>query len=183
MEFLSRLSEEVHTRAGLARFEEHPQLLRASKRLQINSRELIHYAIRSAFVLFGMSLMVFSFNFVYFFFAVLYPAYMSFKALSSEDSFSKDGRFYGQYWVSYVILKMFLKTFGFILFAIPFFKVALTLFTIALYSRKTRGAEFTFELIVRPFLNAFGGSADYIFGRIKNFGGEHIPEGQTNKSD
>jgi receptor expression-enhancing protein 5/6 len=81
---------------------------------------------------------------------VIYPAYMSFKAI--ESSGADDDKQWLTYWVVFAVVKVSETFFDVILFWLPFYFLGKLFFLIWLAFPETRGALMIYERVVKPLL-------------------------------
>ena len=89
---------------------------------------------------------------------VLYPAYMSFKALESPGA--DDDTMWLTYWVVFSFLSIGDSFAGIILRFIPFYYVLKVGFLIWMYSPSTQGALTVFNNFLRPWLDKYENQID-----------------------
>ena len=95
---------------------------------------------------------------------ILYPAYMSFKAIESPDT--EDDKQWLPYWMvfsGYSFLDHFMD---YLFFWVPFYQVIKMLVLVYMFWPQTRGAIKVYNILVYPFLHANQEKIDYAFNSI-----------------
>jgi receptor expression-enhancing protein 5/6 len=95
---------------------------------------------------------------------ILYPAYMSFKAIESHDT--DDDKQWLTYWVVYGNFTVVDSIAEVLLSWIPFYHPAKLIILVFLAWPETRGAEMVYQRIVRPFMMKHETKVDEVLDRL-----------------
>ena len=154
MNEITHLIDDFIFNLKLDKFEQHKLVQNISQKSKIASKQLLRGVIGflGAVTLFWT--FIFAHNLVYFLLSVMYPAFLTAKAINNSTAFEKNGKLYLSYWVTFSFLTAFNQLFGFVLRHIPFSKFLQCLFTIWLYNHKSRGAEFLNHIFLQPLFKS-----------------------------
>lgn len=89
----------------------------------------------------------------------LYPAYMSFKAIETENE-TDDDKQWLTYWVVFSFMHVFDSLINFVLSIIPLYNVLKIAFNVWLWHPKTRGALVIYNNVIKNFLKKYEGVID-----------------------
>ena len=126
-----------------------------SEKLGTQPKQLLRGIVGVITLIFSLFVLFFAHNLVFFCISILYPAFSTLRALTYESVFQREGKLWLSYWAFYGAMKLALRVFGFILNSLPFFNFTQSLFTIWLYNRNTKGAEFLTNLLLVPVLKKY----------------------------
>jgi len=84
---------------------------------------------------------------------ILYPAYMSFKAIESEDP--EDDKQWLTYWAVFAIYSFADHFIDILFFWVPFYHTIKLIVLIYMFWPKTRGALVVYDMIIRPYFKMY----------------------------
>jgi receptor expression-enhancing protein 5/6 len=148
-------------------FDEIPSLKCVADRLNIKTGHIAFGSVAFVFlfVIFGIG-KVFLTNLL----GIVYPAYMSFKAIESQDT--DDDKQWLTYWVVYGNFTVVDSVAEVLLSWVPFYHPAKLIILVYLAWPETRGAEMVYQRIVRPFMVKHETKVDEALERIGRKAGE-----------
>ena len=162
MQQVINMLDDVIFNLKLEKYEAQQHLHTLSKKLKVHPKQILRGGVSVAAAFVGFIVFLFAKEFVYLCLSIGYPAFMTAKTLSQENAYSRDGKLYLSYWVCFAFLSIFNLPLNFILRHIPFSYFVQCLFTIWLYSQKTRGAEHVGNHLFTPLFRKIGFSEDVI---------------------
>ena len=108
---------------------------------------------------------------------IVYPAYMSFKAIESPGA--EDDKQWLTYWVVFAFTRVGETFFDFFLFWLPFYFLGKLLFLLWLAFPETRGAVLIYYKVVAPTLKLQERKIDAALSEAADIGGKMAAEGKN----
>lgn len=108
------------------------------------------------------------------FIGFLFPLYLSFKALKSDDR--HDDSYWLTYWVSYVFLNLVESTFGWILSWIPGYHLIKLMLLVVLFHPSINGSKLIFVSVVDPIFSHYEQSIDSKLRALEDFTRDKVEE-------
>ena len=105
---------------------------------------------------------------------ILYPAYMSMKAIASPDE--DDDKQWCTYWTVFFTFELVEKFFGYLLHFLPFYFVIKLVFLIWLFFPTTQGATVLYEKVLRHFWSKYESDIDSALNNVS----EKVKKGVAN---
>jgi receptor expression-enhancing protein 5/6 len=93
---------------------------------------------------------------------ILYPAYMSFKAIESAEE--DDDKMWLTYWVIFAVYNFADRFVDYLFFWVPFWFVIKLVVLVWMFFPQTKGAIKIYHLIARPIFKAYEARIDQIIG-------------------
>jgi Protein involved in membrane traffic len=95
---------------------------------------------------------------------ILYPAYMSFKAIETKEE--EDDTLWLTYWVVFAAYNFADRFIDYLFFWVPFYFVIKLLVLVYMFFPQTRGAEKVYKIFIGPFFRQYQSSIDEALGFI-----------------
>jgi len=156
MQQFVNILDEVIFNLKLEKFEGKQFFSSLAKKYHIHPKQILRGGLSGFGIFASFITFLFARNFVYLCLSVAYPAYLTIKTLNNDEALARNGRLYLSYWGCFALMTLCNGPFDFIISHIPFSYFAQCLFTIWLYSTRTRGAEFVNSFAFRPLLRILG---------------------------
>lgn len=155
-----RFLDDIIFNLKLERFEGEKPLQLIAEKLKTHPKQVLRGAVGGVLSIGLLVLLFLASDLVYLALSVVYPAYSTARALSSQDFYSKEGKLWLSYWIIYALLAIVTGLFGFVLNIIPLFGTIQSIFILWLYNRKTRGAEFLVSGFIQPLVRQYASLVD-----------------------
>lgn len=153
MEYVDLICEKLN----LDELERIKPLTQLSDKISVKVRYIAFTLITlvSLFIVFeyGMSWFAFGVGF-------LYPAYMTFKAMETEEDDRENDRLWMTYWIVFSVVNTFDRFLSFILTIIPFYNFLKIVFYVWMFHPKTKGAYIVYNKVIRKILKKYESDID-----------------------
>lgn len=120
-------------------------------------------------ITFASLFVVFEYGMSWFAFCVgfLYPAYMTFKAMESEEDDRENDRLWMTYWVVFSVINTADRFLAIILTIVPFYNFIKILFYVWMFHPKTKGAYAVYNKVIRNILKKYESDIDEKLNKLK----------------
>ena len=147
-------------------FEQVPALKQLSEKTGIPLGQLV---IGVMVVLFLFVLLGFGANLIVHVVGILYPAYMSFKAIESKEE--DDDKMWLTYWVVFALYNFADRFVDILFFWVPFYFVIKLVVLVYMFFPETRGAIKFYNIIARPIFKMYESQIDDALQTVSNEAG------------
>lgn len=141
----------------------------------LNKPQLINYSMYG-----GVTLVMLGVGQVYIttMIGVLYPAFMSFVALETEDT--EDDKLWLTYWVVYGAFQIVDQFAGFILALIPFYFFLKLLLMVYMFHPTTQGAKWVYDNILQKYVKTYRGQVEEAINNVQDQAADQFNKAKAN---
>lgn len=105
----------------------------------------------------------------------LYPAYMTFRTIESEEIKQEDAKLWLAYWVVFSTMSVLDRVLSLVFAIIPFFNAIKIAFIIWLFHPKSKGAIYIYDKFIKTYLKIYESQIENVISIFKEKINEAVP--------